>query len=62
MEWEEKEEEGNAGAGDAWQTFLKLIERLWEASCIPQQILWIVIALLPKGGGDSRGIGLLDPI
>ena len=26
MEREEKEEEGNAGAGDAWRTFLKLIE------------------------------------
>ena len=35
MEREEKEEEGNAGAGDAWWTFLKLIERLWETGCIP---------------------------
>ena len=62
MEREEKEEEGNAGAGDAWRTFLKLIERLWETGCIPQQVLWIVIVLLPKGCGDYRGIGLLDLI
>ena len=25
-------------------------------------MLWMVIVLLPKGGGDYRGIGLLDPI
>ena len=62
VEWEEKEEEGNTGAGDAWRTFLKLIEQLWETDCIPQQMLWVVIVLLPKGGGDYRGIGLLDPI
>ena len=62
MEREEKEEEGNAGAGDAWRTFLKLIERLWETGYIPQKMLWMVMVLLPKGGGDYRGIGLLDPI
>ena len=62
MEREEKEEEGNVGAGDAWRTFLKLIEQLWETGCIPQQMLWMVIVLLPKGGGDYRGVGLLDPI
>ena len=25
-------------------------------------MLWMVIVLLPNGGGDYRGIGLLDPI
>ena len=29
--------------------------------CPPQQILWTIIVLLPKGGGDYRGIGLVDP-
>jgi hypothetical protein len=24
--------------------------------------LWIIIVLIPKGGGDYRGIGLLEPI
>ena len=62
MEREEWEEEGKAGAGDAWRMFLKLIERLWETGCIPQQMLWMVIVLLPKGGGDYRRIGLLDSI
>ena len=30
--------------------------------CVPQQMLWMVIVLLRKGGGNYRGIGLLDPI
>ncbi|KAL7545958.1 hypothetical protein ACHAWF_009309, partial [Thalassiosira exigua] len=29
---------------------------------IPRQLLWVVVVLLPKGGGDYRGIGLLEPI
>ena len=58
----EKEEEGNTGTGDAWWTFLKLIERLWKTGYIPQQMLWMVIVLLPKGRSDYRGIGLLDHI
>ena len=49
---EEKEEEGNAGAGDTWRTFIDLIKKIWEKGCIPQQMLWMVIVLLPKGGGD----------
>ena len=57
MERQENEKEGNAGAGDSWRTFLKLIERLWETGCIPQQMMWMVIVLIPKGGGDYRGIG-----
>ncbi len=29
---------------------------------IPRQLLWSIIVLIPKGGGDYRGIGLLEPI
>ena len=29
---------------------------------VPTQMTWMIIILLPKGGGDYRGIGLLDPI
>jgi hypothetical protein len=28
---------------------------------IPEQMSWMVIILLPKGGGNFQGIGLLDP-
>ena len=56
VEREEKEEEGNAGAGDTWRTFVRLIQKVWETGCIPQQILWMVIVLLPKDRGNYRGI------
>jgi hypothetical protein len=29
---------------------------------IPHQLLWIIVVLIPKGGGDYRGIRLLEPI
>ena len=59
---EEKEEEGCAGAGGAWRTLIRLVQKFWETGCIPHQILWMVIVLLPKGGSDYWGIGLIDPI
>ena len=52
--------EGN-GAGDMWELFTKLIQAIWEKGEIPPQMTWIIIVLLPKGGGDFRGIGLLEP-
>jgi len=29
--------------------------------CIPQQMCWMIVILIPKGGGDYQGIGLLEP-
>ena len=51
----------NEGAGDRWRAFLKLIQAIWEQGCIPQQMQWVIVVLLPKGGGDFHGIGLLKP-
>ena len=59
---EERDPEGNAGAGDTWRTFTSLIRVIWETSVIPQQMMWMVVVLLPKGGGNYRRIGLLDPM
>jgi hypothetical protein len=28
----------------------------------PRQLLWIIVVLIPKGGGNYHGIGLLEPI
>ena len=47
-----KEEEGNACAGGTWRTFIELIQKVWEMGCIPHQMLWMVVVLLPKGGVD----------
>ena len=29
---------------------------------IPQQMRWVITVLIPKGGGEYQGIGLMEPI
>ncbi len=55
-------EDGVEGIGDCWQSFVALLQAVWERGSIPTQMTWMIIVLLPKGGGDYRGIGLLNPI
>ncbi len=57
----EEEEESDVGLGDKWRIFVKLMQAIWEQGCMPEQMKWEIIVLLPKGGGNYRGIGLLDP-
>jgi hypothetical protein len=52
---------GSSELGTKWQIFLGLIQTIWDRGEIPEQMSWMVIVLLPKGGGNFRGIGLLDP-
>jgi hypothetical protein len=58
----EEAEDGVEGIGDRWQLFLALLQAVWECGSVPTQMIWIIIVLLPKGGGDFCDIGLLDPI
>ncbi len=58
----EEAEDGVEEAGDCWRLFVSLIQATWESGTVPTQMSWVVIVLLPKGGGDYRGIGLLDPM
>ena len=61
---EEKEAEsidGFGGKKDIWHIFVKLMQTIWERGEIPQQMRWMTVVLIPKGGGDFRGIGLLEP-
>ena len=58
----EEAEDKVEGIGDRWQTFVTLLQAVWERGDIPTQMTWMIIVLLPKGGGDYCGIGLLDPI
>ncbi len=53
---------GVPGHGDNWRLFLRLIQAAWMNSIVPRQLLWIIVVLISKGGGDYRGIGLLEPI
>jgi hypothetical protein len=57
----EEEEKGMEEMGDRWWLFTKLAQFIWEYGYIPEQMTWILIILLPKGGGRNRGIGLLEP-
>jgi hypothetical protein len=59
---EDPEQNGYKGAGDPWRLLMKLVTKVWETGTIPQQLGWIIVVLIPKGGGDYRGIGLLEPI
>ena len=54
--------DGEDGAGDCWRMFVALIKATWKSATVPTQMSWMVIMLLPKGGGEYCGIGLLDPM
>ena len=58
----EEKEDGVEGTGDNWRLFVKLIQTIWIEGTIPQQMSWMIVVLIPKGGGDYRGIGLLEPL
>jgi hypothetical protein len=53
--------EADPGAGHKCKIFVELIQSVWERGEIPEQMSWMIVVLLPKDGGDYRGIGLLDP-
>ncbi len=53
---------GGPGDGDHWHLFVQLVHTAWTHGKIPRQLLWIIFVLIPKGGGDYRGIRLLEPI
>ncbi len=50
------------GIEDHWQLLAALLQVVWQSGSIPTQMTWMIIVLLPKGGGNYLGIGLLDPI
>ncbi len=50
------------GIGDRWRSFVALLQAAWKRGSIPIQMIWMIIVLLPKGGGNYCDIGLLDPI
>ncbi len=64
MKSEEDPEMGpnNVGAGDRWRALAWLVQAIWDKGRIPLQHRLVVTVLIPKGGGDYRGIGLLKPI
>ncbi len=59
---EDAKGQGAPGDGDNWRLLAHLVPATWTYGIIPCQLLWIIVVLIPKGGGDYRGIGLLEPI
>jgi hypothetical protein len=55
-------EPNNVGVGDRWKALAWLVQAVWDKGRIPLQLGWVITVLIPKGGGDYRGIGLLEPI
>ena len=39
---------------------MQLLQHIWETGDIPRQMLLTIVVLIPKGGGDYHGIGLLE--
>ncbi len=52
----------HVGAGMTWHEFVCLCTSIWNTGTILQQMCWVITVLIPKGGGDYRGIRLLKPI
>ena len=59
---EDAKGQGAPGDGDDWRLFAHLVQATWTYGIVPCQLLWIIVVLIPKGGGDYCGIGLLEPI
>ena len=43
-----------------WNRVVKLVQLCFKERQVPTQLSWSTVVLLPKGGGDYRGIGLLE--
>jgi hypothetical protein len=47
----------HTGVGKSWSEFVELCTSVWATGTIPQQMSWVVMVSIPKGGGKYRGIG-----
>jgi hypothetical protein len=45
----------HVGAGKTWHKFACLYTFVWNTSAIPQQMCWVIMVFIPKGGGGSNG-------
>jgi hypothetical protein len=60
--WENLGKTADTGElGTKWGIFIKMLQTIWDQGKIPMQMSWMVVVLLPKGGGNFWGIGLLNP-
>ena len=69
-ESEEKESEAEEGTADGveerdltkWEKVVELVQLAFRDGFIAEEAAWQAVVLIPKGGGDYCGIGLLEVI
>ena len=67
VERERKPKEGTAGGGEErdpnnWEKVVELVKLAFRDGVIPEKAAWQEVVLTPKGGGEYRGIGLVEVI
>jgi hypothetical protein len=45
---------GNKNVEYNWRMFLNLAQAVWDHGKIPPQLLWVIVVLILKGGGDYQ--------
>ena len=45
-----------------WEKVVSIIHVAFWEGYIPEALMWTTMVLIPKGGGDYRGIGLVEII
>ena len=45
-----------------WLLVVELVQHMFTTGEIPEELMWSHLAILPKGGGGFRGIGLLETL
>ena len=47
---------------EPWMCLVDPVQNMWNTREIPQELLWTVLVLFPKGTTNKRGIVLLDTL
>jgi hypothetical protein len=61
-EWQAAAIRGANPDSKRWETFVQLVQHVFESGEVPQELSWSVLVLIPKGSGGCRGIGLLEVV
>jgi hypothetical protein len=51
---QEEAADGVEGSRNRWRLFVALMQATWESGTMPTQMSWVMIVLLPEGGGEYR--------
>ena len=43
-----------------WDKLVAIVQHIWSTGELPTELSWTILAIIPKGQHDSRGIGLIE--